>query len=100
MVLKVVLRERATSDVRARANWERQHGVRMMDDVPVTEGNKDVIYGDGEQAAIALDIRAPTDADNDALTVTIDTVPDASIGTILLDGQAIAGGTTLSVSQL
>jgi hypothetical protein len=72
----------------------------MMDDVPVTEGNKNVIYGDDEQAAIALDIRAPADADNEPLTVTIDTVPAVSVGTILLDGQAIAGGTTLSVAQL
>ena len=71
-----------------------------MNDVPVTEGNKDVIYGGDEQAAIALDIGTPTVADDEPLTVTINTVPNANVGTILLDGQAVVAGTTLSVAQL
>lgn len=67
---------------------------------PVTEGNKDIIYKNDETAAIPLSIAAPTVPGNGALTVTINTLPDAGVGTIWLDGQPLAAHATLSVAQL
>jgi hypothetical protein len=71
-----------------------------MGDVPVTEGNKDVIYKDSETAAIALDIQAPTVADNETLSVTVNAVPPANVGRIMLNGQPVVVNATLTVAQL
>src|SRR5262249_33445386 len=78
----------------------RKPGAGSMGNVPVTEGNKDVIFKDSETAAIALSIGAPTVPDNEPLSVTINAVPLASFATMRLNGQTIAANTTLTVAQL
>ncbi|CAO3441302.1 Ig-like domain-containing protein [Azospirillum endophyticum] len=64
---------------------------------PVTEADKTVTAQ--TDAAIALGIAAPTDADGDVLTVTVTGLPTG--GTIrLADGTAVTANQSLTVAQL
>ncbi|MEL7313606.1 MAG: SdrD B-like domain-containing protein, partial [Cyanobacteria bacterium J06559_3] len=67
---------------------------------PVVEPNKTLTV-DEDSSATALNIGAPTDADGDALTVTITEVPLAAQGTVqLADGTPVAVNQVLTVDEL
>jgi len=53
---------------------------------------------DDDAAATALNIPAPTDADGDTLTVTINSLP--TLGVLMLNGVAVVAGQVLTVAQL
>ena len=69
-------------------------------EAPVAEADKIVVTPD-DYGAVDLNIAAPTDADADSLTVSVDTVPDITVGTIeTADGDPVAAGASLSTEQL
>jgi Putative Ig domain/Bacterial Ig domain/RTX calcium-binding nonapeptide repeat (4 copies) len=54
-----------------------------------------------DSASTPLNITTPTDLDGDLLTITIDTVPDASKGEVRLsNGTIVTIGSTLTIEQL
>ncbi|MBP0447117.1 hypothetical protein J8J14_20275, partial [Roseomonas sp. SSH11] len=80
-------------------------GTILNDDIansaPVAQASKALsVTEDG--AAKPLGITAPTDANNDPLTITVTGIPDAAKGVVLLaDGvTAVANGQVLTVAQL
>ncbi|TAE01977.1 MAG: tandem-95 repeat protein [Oscillatoriales cyanobacterium] len=67
---------------------------------PVANNDKTLTFLE-DAAATPLDITAPTDANSDALTITIDAVPETTKGVVrLADNTAVAVGNTLTVDKL
>ncbi|MDY6805386.1 MAG: cadherin-like domain-containing protein [Cyanobacteriota bacterium] len=66
---------------------------------PAVEDDKTITLD--EDTTANLDIPAPTDADGDALSITVDTIPDAEKGQVqLASGSAVAAGVELTEAQL
>ncbi|NEQ74342.1 MAG: tandem-95 repeat protein, partial [Okeania sp. SIO2C9] len=65
---------------------------------PEVEADKTVTLEEDNNAT--LDIPAPTDPDGDALTITVDSIPDAEIGQVLSDNTAVTIGQQLTTDQL
>ncbi|MGK7921618.1 MAG: cadherin-like domain-containing protein, partial [Trichodesmium sp.] len=66
---------------------------------PELEGDKTVTLE--EDTTATLDIPAPTDPDGNALTITVDSIPNAEIGQVeLLDNTAVTIGQQLTTDQL
>jgi RHS repeat-associated protein len=74
--------------------------IAAVNNHPVTEADKTVTV-DEDAAPTSLNIAAPTDADNDPLTITVNTLPDSTKGEVQLsDGTDLVVNQTLSISDL
>ncbi|NEN90393.1 MAG: tandem-95 repeat protein, partial [Okeania sp. SIO3H1] len=65
---------------------------------PEIEADKPVTLD--EDTTATLDIPAPTDPDGDALTITVNSIPDPEIGQVLSDNTAVTIGQQLTTDQL
>ena len=75
--------------------------VTPVNDAPVADADKTVTVTE-DSGNSALGMSAPTDVDGDPLTITVTSVPNASIGTVYLsDGTtAVTNGMTLTAAEL
>jgi RHS repeat-associated protein len=75
-------------------------GITPVNDAPIANADKTLTLLE-DAAPVALGITAPTDAENDLLTVTVTAIPDAAAGQIRLsNGTAVYLSQTLSLSEL
>ncbi|NES71474.1 MAG: hypothetical protein F6K24_42900 [Okeania sp. SIO2D1] len=65
---------------------------------PELEADKPVTLD--EDTTATLDIPAPTDPDGDALTITVDSIPDPEIGQVLSDNTSVTALQQLTTEQL
>lgn len=71
-----------------------------INDVPTASADKTLTIVE-DSAPTPFGITAPTDVDGDSLTITVDTLPDATKGEVRLsNGTVIAVGSTLTTEQL
>jgi hypothetical protein len=71
-----------------------------VNEPPVTDPDKFLVVPD-DGSVIFLNINAPTDPDGDALTITVDEIPDASKGTVrLADSTVVTVGQVLTIPDL
>jgi hypothetical protein len=68
--------------------------VTPVNDAPIANANKTLTLLE-DAAAIALNITAPTDAENDTLTIAVTALPNAAKGAIRLDN-----GTAVALNQI
>ena len=74
--------------------------VAAVNDAPVSHGDGQVIVAD-TAGTVSLGRAIPTDIEGDALSITVDSVPDASIGVVrLADGSAVNNGQALTIEHL
>jgi RHS repeat-associated protein len=74
--------------------------VNPVNDAPVANADKTLTLLE-DAAPLALGITAPTDAENDPLTITVTALPNAAAGQIRLgNGTTVSLNQTLSISEL
>jgi Ca2+-binding RTX toxin-like protein len=74
--------------------------IASVNNAPVAEPNKTLTILE-DSAPSALGIQAPTDADGDALSVSVTSIPDATKGQIRLsNGTVVTAGSSLTLDQL
>jgi Ca2+-binding RTX toxin-like protein len=75
-------------------------GIAAVNDAPIANADKTLTLLE-DAAAIALNINAPTDAENDSLTIAVTALPNAAKGEIrLVNGTAVALNQILSITEL
>jgi VCBS repeat-containing protein len=75
-------------------------GINPVNDAPIANADKILILAE-DAAPIALGITAPTDAENNLLTITVTAIPDVAKGQVLLgNSTAVALNQTLSITEL
>jgi RHS repeat-associated protein len=79
---------------------DTQTTVASINNPPVAEADK-ILTVNEDATPTALNIAAPTDADNDTLTLTVNTLPDSTKGKVQLsDGTDLAVNQPLSIADL
>jgi hypothetical protein len=74
--------------------------ITPVNDAPVVDPNKTLTVLE-DSAPSPLGIKAPTDVDGDALTITVSSIPDATKGQIRLsNGTVVTAGSSLTLDQL
>lgn len=74
--------------------------ITPVNDAPVVELNKTLTVLE-DSAPSLLGIKAPTDVDGDALSISVTSIPDATKGQIRLsDGTVVTAGSALTLDQL
>jgi von Willebrand factor type D domain/Bacterial Ig domain/RTX calcium-binding nonapeptide repeat (4 copies) len=82
------------------AKQEITLSITPVNDAPVADPNKTLTVLE-DSAPSPLGIKAPTDVDGDALTITVSSLPDATKGQIRLsDRTVVTAGSLLTVDQL
>jgi Ca2+-binding RTX toxin-like protein/subtilase family serine protease len=75
-------------------------GINPVNDAPIANADKTLTLSE-DAAPIALGITAPTDAENNLLTITVASIPDIAKGQVLLgNNTAVALNQTLSITEL
>jgi Ca2+-binding RTX toxin-like protein/subtilase family serine protease len=74
--------------------------ITPINDAPVVNADKTLILAE-DASPVALGITAPTDVDNDALTITVNEIADPTKGQIrLANGSAVSLNQTLTIAEL